>query len=316
MSIRADWGYHHPIRFTEKGKPPMKLHPLALLVIVVSLILSACNLGAPAPQSEVNVATAAALTVEAALASPAAEDLPIMAATPTPGSPVAIDGTTAEPAATCNDQASILSWKRDGADYNKAEADKPLSPGKSFLITLDLKNTGNCLWTHQYKVFLDSGTPLTVENPMPTMQSGFQVKPGETFTLNMQFTAPTQPGSYESVFRLDDENGQRVLFFTILTAVGKEGSSTSGLSAPGELRYAYDCSGGVTRISITWQDKANNETGYRIYRGTNLIADLPAGTTTYDDIAPAPGSYQYIVAAYNSTGESTARLNVETANCK
>lgn len=295
-----------------KGTQPVKAK---LPALILCFILTACNLGVPVPQEPVDNATAAALTVEAALTVPASSPTAATPPTAPPNSPVAIDGTTAE-AADCNDTAAILSWKRDGVDYDKTEVDKPLAPGTPFTISLELQNTGNCLWTHQYKIFLDSGTPLTDENPMPTLQTGFQVKPGEAFTFNMQFTAPSAPGNYESTYRIDDQDGQRVFVFGILTTVGSGSSNNSSLSAPGDLRYTYDCSGGVTRISLIWQDRANNEQGYRIYRDGVKLSDLPSGSTVYDDIAPSPGSYRYTVAAFNAGGESATNVQAETSNCQ
>jgi hypothetical protein len=289
-----------------------RLPPPALLL--VSLILASCNLGAPAPQDQTAAATSAALTVEAVLspaASPTAQAQAAPTETPIPG--VAIDGTTAE-AATCEDQGSILSWKRDGVEFNKAEADKPLPPGKRFTISLEFKNTGTCIWTHQYRIFLDSGEPLTIENPMATMQTGFQVKPGESITLNMQFTAPSAPGSYESTYRLDNEKGQRVMFFGIPTRVGTP--STGSLPAPGDLRYEYSCSPGVVTIGLTWKDRSDGEEGFRIYRDGTKLTDLPSGSTSYEDVLSAPGSYAYAVAAFNTSGESPANVTAQTTNCQ
>ncbi|MBL8092512.1 MAG: hypothetical protein JNJ43_19415, partial [Anaerolineales bacterium] len=58
------------------------------LTLIISFILTACNLGASAPQDGSAVATAAAQTVEAALTSSAVEQ-----ATPLASPGVAIDGT-------------------------------------------------------------------------------------------------------------------------------------------------------------------------------------------------------------------------------
>ena len=49
--------------------------------------------------------------------------------------------------------------------------------------------------------------------------------------------------------------------------------------------------------------------------GTKLT-DLPADSTSYVDIAPASGSYDYSVAAYNASGESKANVNAKTTNCQ
>ena len=66
----------------------------------------------------------------------------------------------------------------------------------------------------------------------------------------------------------------------------------------------------TTSVTLTWQDNANNETGYRVSRqlGSNnsqLAATLPANSTTFTDTGLTPGSpYQYVVAAFNLAGPS------------
>ncbi len=286
-----------------------KLH--SALVAALSLTLAACNLGVPAPQGQVDIATTA-LTVESA--TPTAQQV---SATFTAIPGVAIDGTTAEaPSTACTENYSILLWERNDVKYDKAEANKPLNPNEGFSLTWTIQNTGTCTWTDGYTMHYDSGERITADDSFPAIALGLSVPPGGEMKLSIPMAAPSTPGSYETSFRMDNAEGQRVLFLGIITTVGKGISQTNGLNAPGGLRYIYDCSGGVTRISITWEDQANNESGYRIYRNGSLITDLPAGATLYDDFPPAPGAYQYSVAAYNSEGESTSNLNVETSNCK
>ena len=66
----------------------------------------------------------------------------------------------------------------------------------------------------------------------------------------------------------------------------------------------------TTSVTLTWQDNANNETGYRVSRqlasnNSQLVATLPANSTTFTDTSLSPGSpYEYIVAAFNGAGPS------------
>ena len=79
-------------------------------------------------------------------------------------------------------------------------------------------------------------------------------------------------------------------------------------SAPSALLWNYECTfNGINNdlnVSLTWTDKANNETGYRVFRDGELIADLAAGSTNYSDrVAVNPGqSTVYRIEAYNITG--------------
>jgi hypothetical protein len=67
----------------------------------------------------------------------------------------------------------------------------------------------------------------------------------------------------------------------------------------------------TNEIDLAWNDNSSNEDGWRIYRRTggntfNLIATLPANTTSYQDkTGLQPGtSYDYHVQAFNVAGYS------------
>lgn len=77
-------------------------------------------------------------------------------------------------------------------------------------------------------------------------------------------------------------------------------------AAPRALRYNYVCTFTDVTTSLTWTDASNNETGFRVYRNGELIADLAAGSAAYTDISTAsPGAgFTYSVEAYNVTGAS------------
>lgn len=289
----------------------MKKHPILLFLLIVSFSISACNLGSSAPE-DTALATAAAQTVEALLtAAPQATTTPPIGGVPPDYTPPA-----ATPTASCEQNNMIKAWLRDNKLYDKAETEKPLEPNKGFVMTWQIQNTGTCVWDDTYRMVYDSGERLNTQDSFPVMPKGYTVKNGETLTINLQMIAPKEPGVYESSYKLVDGNGDYVLFVGLITTVGSPNSSNASLAAPGDLRYEYDCSGGVTRISLKWQDKADNEQGYRVYRDGDKVADLPAGTTAYDDIAPAPGSYAYSVAAYNTGGESPTKVQAETTACQ
>lgn len=290
----------------------MKQTPFFILTCILSLALASCNLGVPA-QDPGAVATAAAKTVEAVLANPTATQSAAQAtptASPIPG--VAIDGTTAEPA-DCQDNTEIVRWERDGVTYDKAAVDKRLAPNQGFVMSWIIKNTGTCTWT-DYTMVFDSGERLTPTDSFPALAQGVTVPPGGELSLSIPMAAPSAPGNYETTFRLDNAEGERVMFIGVLTNVGTP--SSGNLPAPGDLRYEYSCVPGTVTITLNWVDKADGEEGYRIYRDGAKLTDLPAGSTTYSDIVPAPGSYQYTVAAFNPSGESPTNVKAVTTNCQ
>lgn len=60
-------------------------------------------------------------------------------------------------------------------------------------------------------------------------------------------------------------------------------------------------------VSLQWSDNSNNEVGFNVYRDGIKVAAVNANVTTYQDTGLRAGkSYQYVVTAYNSAGESEA----------
>lgn len=81
---------------------------------------------------------------------------------------------------------------------------------------------------------------------------------------------------------------------------------------PGEpsVEWIYECAyNGINDdliVTLQWTDNANNETGFRVFRDGELIAELPADSTTYTDTVAVDTGEEtsYRVEAYNSTGGS------------
>lgn len=302
-----------------------KIHFYTPFIFILPLVLNACNIGVSAPPDGSALSTAAALTVEAALTgtSPLATatlegppaGAPGFAVTPTatraPG--VAIDGTTAEPT-QCAESAQIVTWTRDGKTYDKPAVDTLLPPDKAFVMSWEFKNTGTCIWTSEYKMIFESGERLTEADTFGIIPGGYKIQPGEILTVTIQMKAPSAPGTYESTFKMIDPKGNHVIIPGVITKVGTP--STGNLTSPGDLRYEYSCVPGSVTISLKWKDRSDNEEGFRVYRDGTKVTDLPAGSTSYDDLLSAPGSYAYVVAAFNSSGESPANVTAETTNCQ
>lgn len=83
-------------------------------------------------------------------------------------------------------------------------------------------------------------------------------------------------------------------------------------TAPLGLRYTFACAyGGGAALTLTWQDAASNEDGYRIYRDENLLGQLAANTSEYGDNLPGySGVFVYRVEAFNPGGAASARVTV------
>ena len=270
-------------------------------ILSICLILSACNLPNTQGPSSSALSTSAAQTVQAALSPQATQALATstvgVTATPTP----------------CEDSGKYTAWLRDDVVYDVNEVNKLIAPGKVFTMVWTLQNTGTCTWTSGYQMHFDSGEPITQAESFPIMPAGTLIPPGGTVNVRIPMSAPQKAGTYETVFRLESDSGEGVIFLGVTTKVG---TASQSLAAPGDLRYTYDCTSGSVNISLNWIDKAIDEDGYRIYRDGTKLADVVAGSTSYNDIAPTSGKYDYTVAAFNASGEAPTRVRVNTENCQ
>lgn len=87
-------------------------------------------------------------------------------------------------------------------------------------------------------------------------------------------------------------------------------SAAGTLQPPTGLAYQYECvyngiNSDIT-VNLSWNDRSNNETGFRVYRDGMLVIDLPANSTFYVDLFAGSATfvYSYRIAAYNAAGEA------------
>lgn len=86
-------------------------------------------------------------------------------------------------------------------------------------------------------------------------------------------------------------------------------------NAPSFQSWDYLCEfNGVNNtltVQLTWTDKSNNETGFRLFRNGELVADLPADSTSYTDKFDIDSGelVGYRLDAYNSTGAESDSTN-------
>ena len=113
------------------------------------------------------------------------------------------------------------------------------------------------------------------------------------------------------------------------TSTPKNTDTPPSPNAPSGLTIATrDCAGGyngatpiwIETIKVTWQDNANNETGYHMYKDGSKLPDLPANSTEYNITLrydQGTGGALYInfgVEAFNDAGAS-ARPTVDATTC-
>ena len=85
--------------------------------------------------------------------------------------------------------------------------------------------------------------------------------------------------------------------------------------APSIQRWEYFCSVGQMTITIEWTDRATNETGYRVLRDGQSVAELPANSTSYSEtVAMEAGeSAEYYLQVFGPGG--TTNANVGKLTC-
>jgi len=87
--------------------------------------------------------------------------------------------------------------------------------------------------------------------------------------------------------------------------------------APSLQKWDYSCSGATLTFTVTWKDLATGETGYRVFRNGEQVAELPADSTAYTDtfdISGDPGqTVKYYVQVYGPSG--TVNSSVISVHC-
>jgi len=67
-------------------------------------------------------------------------------------------------------------------------------------------------------------------------------------------------------------------------------------------------------VNLNWEDRANDETGYRIFRNGEAIAELPANATSYVDTFEFTAGddvdfYVQVHSPFGSANSSIMRMN-------
>jgi uncharacterized protein YgiM (DUF1202 family) len=99
------------------------------------------------------------------------------------------------------------------------------------------------------------------------------------------------------------------------TVTSTSGNPSGGTppEAPSLQKWDYSCSDGKMIFTVDWKDKANDETGYRIFRNGEVLVELPANSTSYTDTLPANQNVEYYIQVYGPSG--TENSSVMKAGC-
>lgn len=75
-------------------------------------------------------------------------------------------------------------------------------------------------------------------------------------------------------------------------------------TAPSIQEWTFSCNVGQVTVSIKWTDRATDESGYRVIRDDQAVAELPADSKSYAETIPYTSGDQfvYFIEVYNVTG--------------
>lgn len=192
-----------------------KITTIIIIITIFAVSLTAC--GAKAEVDANQKMTEIAGTVQAQLTQTA---LLIPTATSTPEPPTAtFTITPAPPTSTLEGMAptetpiffSTQPTLVNGDDAKFiADVSIPdgttLRAGEQFTKTWRFQNTGKTTWTTVYAIQYLEGN-LLGRNGNLTFNLPIEVPPGGTLDLSIPFTAPTDPGTYSSYWKLLSANG-------------------------------------------------------------------------------------------------------------
>ncbi|HEY4329296.1 MAG TPA: C2 family cysteine protease [Phycisphaerae bacterium] len=92
----------------------------------------------------------------------------------------------------------------------------------------------------------------------------------------------------------------------LLSGIARLTGASTGFNAPSNLIGI----GTTSYVSLTWNDRSTNETGFNVYSSTDgsnfsLLASVGENIASYKDYAAVSGiTYTYRVAAFNGSGQS------------
>lgn len=194
----------------------MKLKLIATAFLVATLIVACGPSATPAePTPDVAaVRTSAASTVISQFTLTAAAFTPTTAPpTDTPVPEATATQTTIPVAQVTNAEGTVVtlcdkySWDPETVDVNVPD-NTTVSPGQEFVKTWKIKNIGSCTWGEGYEmVFSYSSSPN--DDPLNGVAQPLTaaISPQQEVDVSVQFTAPDLPGTYFSVWTMQNSKG-------------------------------------------------------------------------------------------------------------
>jgi hypothetical protein len=187
---------------------------LIAVVLISTFVLSACAAATPTEDPAIKI-TQIAATIQAeftqnAALTPSATPTLEPTATPTMAPATATpEITEVFPTPTSTQQVSVQGNVEDKAVY-VSDVTIPdgtiVKPGSTVLKVWAIKNTGTTTWKTSYRLSYLDGLKDAKEMLYVHLQN--EVKPALSINVGVTFTAPSNPGTYTSYWRLVNSDGQ------------------------------------------------------------------------------------------------------------
>ncbi|MBN1487121.1 MAG: hypothetical protein JW981_05720 [Anaerolineae bacterium] len=171
-----------------------------LLVGVILGLITGCkgNKDTEGEENDTQIAIAIALTQTAAAIAPPTTPAPtftpaqiLTPPTPTP------DVTNTPGAQGCTNNYTFI------ADVTIPDGTS-INPGKSFIKTWRVKNSGTCTWDSTYQWVFSKGTQMNGNSTIPIEGT---VAPGAEYQFSVNLVAPTAAGKHSGEWRITDNSG-------------------------------------------------------------------------------------------------------------
>lgn len=268
----------------------MLFHKLKTLPLLICVALIAASCGTPPAQTESEIATAVAQTVQAQNSLTKVSALPTLTpapALPATAAPEALPTDT--PGQAVSNPGCIASAMLVG-EY--PPDDTILLPGAFFRKTWTFLNTGTCTWDKSYSLVFWDGERMGGLVSYPFFDI---IEPNETLDISIDLQAPSAEGTAIGYWRLKTpwgvDFGVGQLNTSFYVQIGVSAKPKYGITGvdyqlvrdppkdcPINVRYivyATVTSNGPVRFSYYWDQSDGNESGVKSYEMKE------AGTATF-----------------------------------
>jgi hypothetical protein len=105
-------------------------------------------------------------------------------------------------------------------------------------------------------------------------------------------------------------------YWVVPTVTPPSTATTAPPGTPSIESWEFSCSGGNLTFNLIWEDRATNESGYRIFRDGEAVVELPPNSSSFTETIPVDGNedIEYYLQVYGPSG--TANTSIIRLSCR